>query len=321
MLNKKNLLLIALLSTVLIVGAFTSSAIAEWKPAGPIKLIATFRPGGGVDTQARLIAEEMQKRHGWKIIPENIAGKGGINGLRTLKKGPNDGTVIAMTASEALGYNMIVSKKSGLKLDDFTGLTTTALAQMGIVAMTKKGWKTFHDVVNIAKKGQKIRFGAMSQKLADIAYLLGKAQGVQFNIVSVQGGRAVMNGLVAGDLDVGFVAGIQAKAVRAGDMVNLASGMSIPLTLSPNAPLMKEFGVEFDGDAYFMFVAPAGVPKEAQQAIIDAIVGIVQDPSTKAGGYIKKAFGKATTLNGAELKRFLVDQYRASSTLLKAVSQ
>jgi tripartite-type tricarboxylate transporter receptor subunit TctC len=319
--NRKNLLLIALLSTVLIVGAFTSSAIAEWKPAGPIKLIATFRPGGGVDTQARLIAEEMQRRHGWKIIPENIAGKGGINGLRTLKKGPNDGTVIAMTASEALGYNMIVSKKSGLKLDDFTGLTTTALAQMGIVAMTKNGWKTFHDIVAIAKKGQKIRFGAMSQKLADIAYLLGKAQGVQFNIVSVRGGRAVMNGLNAGDLDVGFVAGIQAKAVRAGDMVNLASGMSFPLTLSPNAPLMTEFGVQFNGDAYFMFAAPAGIPKEAEQAIVGAIAEIVHDPSTKAGGYIKKAFGKATTLRGAEFQRFLEEQYQASHKLLKAVSQ
>ena len=130
-----------------------------------------------------------------------------------------------------------------------------------------------------------------------------------------------MNGLNAGDLDVGFVAGIQAKAVRAGDMVNLASGMSFPLTLSPKAPLMTEFGVQFNGDAYFMFAAPAGVPKEAQQAIVGAIVEIVQDPSTKAGGYIKKAFGKATTLNGAELQRFLDDQYRASSKLLKAVSQ
>ena len=117
------------------------------------------------------------------------------------------------------------------------------------------------------------------------------------------------------------MAGIQAKAVRAGDMVNLASAMSMPLTLSPNAPLIKEFGVEFVGDAYFMFVAPAGIPTEAQQAITKAIVEIAHDPSTKAGGYIKKAFGKATTLNGPDLQRFLDDQVRDSLKLLKVVSQ
>ena len=321
MLKGKMLSLIAVLTVVIVAVVCSSAGAVEWKPSGPIKLIATFKAGGGVDTQARLIAEEMQKRYGWKIIPENIAGKGGINGLRTLKKGPNDGTVIAMTASESLGYNMVVSKKAGLKLDDFTGLTTTALAQIGIVALTSKGWQTFHDVVDAAKKGQQIRFGAMSQKLADIAYLLGKAQGVQFNIVMAKGGRGVMNGLNAGDLDVGFVAGIQANAVRAGDMVNLASGMSIPLTLSPKAPLMKEFGVEFVSDAYFMFAAPAGLPQAAQQAITNAIAEVVHDPSTKAGGYIKKAFGQATTLNGADLELFLNDQSQASKKLLKAVSE
>ena len=94
---------------------------------------------------------------------------------------------------------MTVSKKSGLKLDDFTGLTTTALAQMGIVAMTKKGWKTFHDVVNIAKKGQKIRFGAMSQKLADIAYLLGKAQGVLCGGKGADGVKVSRYGYSAGE--------------------------------------------------------------------------------------------------------------------------
>jgi tripartite-type tricarboxylate transporter receptor subunit TctC len=110
-----------------------------------------------------------------------------------------------------------------MQLKDFTTLTTTAGFQMGIVALTSKGWKTFNDVIKVAKEGQKIRFGVISAKLADIAYLLGKANGVQFNIVMAKGGKSVMNGLNAGDIDVGFVAGIQATAVEAGDMVNLAS--------------------------------------------------------------------------------------------------
>ena len=48
----------------------TSGAVAEWKPSGPITMLIAFAAGGGADTQARMIAEELEKRHGWQIIPE-----------------------------------------------------------------------------------------------------------------------------------------------------------------------------------------------------------------------------------------------------------
>jgi tripartite-type tricarboxylate transporter receptor subunit TctC len=321
MFDRKSLALIAILTAALIGGVFSHPALAEWQPSGPIKLMIGFKAGGGADTQARLVAEELEARYGWKLIPEQVTGKGGLNLLKALKKSPNDGTVIGMQVSEALGYNMIAAKKSGLSLDDFTGLTTTAGFQMGIVAKTDKGWKTFHDVVKAAKGGQSIRFGVMSPKLADLAYLAGKASGVDFNIVSAKGGKGVMNGLNAGDIDVGFVAGIQAKAVAAGDMVNLASGLSVPLTQSPEAPLLKDFGVAYNADGYFLFIAPAGLPDEARQAISNAIAEIVMDPSTKAGGFVKKAFGEATTLKGEELDRFLEAQAKSAKALLEAASE
>jgi len=321
MFDRKSLTLVAIVSVALIVGVLSSPAIAEWQPSGPIKLMIGFKAGGGADTQARLVAEDLQARHGWKLIPEQDTGKGGINLLKSLKDSPNDGTVIGMIVSEALGYNLVVAKDSGVKVEDFTPLTTTAGFQMGIVAKTGKGWKTFRDVLKTAKEGQAIRFGVMSPKLADIAYLLGKANGVEFNIVSAKGGKGVMDGLNAGDIDVGFVAGIQTKAVASGDMVNLASGLSEPLKQSPEAPLLKDLGVEFNADGYFMFVAPAGLPEEVRRAISDAIAEIIMDPSTKSGGYVKKAFGEATAMRGADLDRFVAGEAKAAKALLEAASE
>ncbi len=321
MFNRKSFVLIAVLGTALIVGAFSSSAIADWKPSGPIKMMIAFKAGGGADTQARLIAEELQTRHGWKIIPSQVTGKGGLNLAKTLKKSPNDGTVIGILVSETLGYNLVAAKKSGLKLSDFTPLTTTAGFEMGIVALTSKGWKTLSDVIKAAKGGQKIRFGVMSPRLADIAYLLGKNNGVEFNIVMAKGGKGVMNGLNAGDIDVGFVAGIQAKAVKAGDMVNLASARSEPLKQSPEAPLLKDFGVDFPSDGYFMFLAPAGLPNGARKVISDAIEEIVMDASTKAGGFLNKAFGGAVIIKGKDLDQYLANEFEASKVLLKKASE
>ena len=307
----------ALASAILLTGA----AAAEWAPPGPIKLMIAFRAGGGADTQARLIAEALEAELGWKFIPEQVTGKGGINMAAALKDQPNDGTVIGMGVTETFGYNMAASPNSGMKPSDFTGLTTTAGFQMGVVARSSKGWSSFADVIVAAKGGQKLRFGAMSPKLADLAYLLGKAQGVDFNVVSVRGGKAVMDGVNAGDLDLGFMAGIQQKGVTAGDLVNLASALSVPLEQTPEAPTFADLGVEFNADGYFVFVGPAGMPPDARDALANAIASVSSDESSKVGGIIKKAFGGAAIISGDDLTNLLKDGYLKADELLDVASQ
>ncbi len=298
----------------------TGALAADWTPPGPIKLMIGFRAGGGADTQARLIAEALEENKGWKFIPEQVTGKGGINLAAALKDQPNDGTAIGMVVTETLGYNMAASN-SGLTPQDFTGLTTTAGFQMGVVALSSKGWKSFDDVVAAAKGGAELRFGAMSPRLADLAYLVGKAQGVDFNIVSVRGGKGVMDGVNAGDLDLGFMAGIQAKGVAAGDLVNLASALSTPLVQTPDAPTFKDLGVEFNADGYFVFIGPAGMPAEARDALASAIAEIVADENSKAGGIVKKAFGGAATISGDELTALLDGDFANAGKLLEAASE
>ncbi len=107
---------------------------------------------------------------------------------------------------------------------------------MGIVSVTTTGWGSITDVIAAAKAGEELCFGMTSPKLSDLAYLLGKAQWVEFNIVQVSGGKAVMGGVNADDPDLGFVVGVQGKEVAAGDLVNVASALSAPLVQTPEAP-------------------------------------------------------------------------------------
>lgn len=302
---------------------FSNSALAteQWQPSGPIKLLIGFKAGGGSDTQARLIAEELEARKGWKIIPEQVTGKGGLNLAKALTKSTNDGTVIGLVVTETLGYNLKAARKSGMTLADFTPLVTTAGFQMGIIAKPEKGWKTMHDVIKAAKNGEKIRFGSFSPRMSDLAYLVGKSNGVNFNIVSVKGGKAVLNGINAGDLDIGWASGVQNKAVLAGDLVNLASAINEPLKVSPNAPLLKDLGVAFDAQGYFMFIAPAGIPDNARATISQAIEEIVTDKTTKVGKMIERAFLGATVIKGTKLDEVMAADAINAEKLLKAASE
>ncbi len=313
----KKILKAALLATFSV--ALISVAHADghgWKPSGPIKMIIAFAAGGGADTQARLIADDIQTATGWEVIPEQVTGKGGVNALVALKDMPADGTAIAMVVTESLGYNAAASKGSGIVPSGFTGLTTTAGFQMGVVAKADKGWSSFEDMLAEAKNGN-LRFGTMSPRLSDLAFLLGEAQGVEFNIVQVAGGRAVMNGVQAGDMDLGFMAGIQRKGVASGDLVNLASALSEPLVQTPDAPTFADLGVQFNADGYFVFVAPGGMDPKARDAITAAIVEATK--SGQASGMINNAFGGAVTIQGAELDALLQSDFESASALMAAV--
>lgn len=309
--------LMTLLSAVILtLGSAVGSFAEGWAPDGPIKLVIAFRAGGGADTQARLIAEQIQADTGWEIIPEQITGKGGINALVALKDMPADGTTIAMVVTESLGYNMAAAKGAGLEPGQFTGLSTTAGFQMGIVSTSGKGWTTVEDAIAAAKDGTALRFGAMSPRLADLAYLLGEAHGVEFNIIEVKGGKAVMNGVTAGDMDLGFMAGIQAKGVAAGELVNLASALSVPLKQTPEAPTFADLGVDFNADGHFVFVAPGGVPEAARAALTAAIVKASNEG--KAAGMISKAFGGTLNIQGAELDALMQAGFDEAGALMQA---
>ncbi|WP_204114479.1 Bug family tripartite tricarboxylate transporter substrate binding protein [Shimia biformata] len=297
----------------------TASLAADWSPPGPIKMVIAFAAGGGADTQARLIAEELEARHGWKIIPEQVTGKGGLNAVNTLKDGATDGTVIGMIVTETLGYNMAAAKAG--QPTDVTPITTTAGTQMAIVALASKGWKTFGDVIEAARAGEDIRFGVMTGMLGDLAYVTGKENGVDFNIISVRGGKAVMNGLNAGDMDIGFGAGIQAKAVAAGDMVELASARSEPLKASPDAPLLSDFGVSFVNETAFLFAGPPNMDPAARDAIAAAIAEVVTTEGGKANAFITKGFGGPVVISGAELEMAVQKDFDASGALIAAAAE
>lgn len=309
--------LLKILTVVFAMASLSISQAADWQPPGPIKLMIAFAAGGGADTQARLIAEDLEASTGWKFIPENVTGKGGVNLLNAMKGMPNDGTVIGIVVTESLAYNRIAAKGAGLELGDFTPLTTTAGFQMGVVATSDSGLASFDDVVTAAKSGKDIRFGAMSPKLADIAYLLGKAHDIDFNIVMLKGGKAVMNALNAGDVDIGWGAGIQTRAVMAGDMVNLISGLDTPLDASPDAPLIADLGVPFNAAGYFMFVAPGGMADDVRSALAEQLAAVASNPDSKAGGLINKAFGGPSIIMGEELDAMLVSDSAASVELMK----
>ncbi len=299
-------------------GLMAHGANAEWKPKGPISLMIGFAPGGGVDTLAREIISELEKRKGWKIIPSNVAGRGGALMARKLKGMPNDGTALGMAITGSFGYGMLASKNPGYGAADFTYLATATAGQLGIMAKASKGWKTWGDVIKAAKS-KTLKFGGMTSQHADVNFLLEQKFGVKFNTVLMRGGRAVLNALNAGDIDIGYGAGIQARAVRAGDIVNLVSGMSERLKVSPDAPTLMEIGIPYALGNFMLFVGPKGMPAETRKTLADAIAAIINDPNTKASKFVSSRYSGPLVFTGKQLDDMMAKRLKDAKTLMNTM--
>ncbi|GHF70642.1 tripartite tricarboxylate transporter substrate-binding protein [Seohaeicola zhoushanensis] len=278
-----------------------ASNAGDWAPPGPITMMIGFAAGGGADTQARLIAQGIEAKYGWKILPQQVTGNSGLSLAAELAKAPADGTAIGMVVSESLTYSALAAGDPNLQLDKFTPLATTASFELGLVAMADGAFNSWDRVAEAAKAGTPIRFGIASDRQADVAYLFGKSAGIDFNIVPVKGGAGVMNGLRGGDIDIGWVAGAQSKAVQQGEMVNIASGIPAKLKDSPDAPTITDLGSTFYLDGYFMFIAPGNLDPAAREALGAAINDVLNDPATEAHALVAKGFGGADVITGEAL--------------------
>jgi len=98
--------LFAAAAAISIAASAVSVQAQDWTPPGRIKLMIAFAAGGGADTQARLIATELENRLGWEFILEQVTGKGGVNLLVEMQDEAKDGTVIGNIVTESMGYNL-----------------------------------------------------------------------------------------------------------------------------------------------------------------------------------------------------------------------
>ncbi|WP_323766936.1 tripartite tricarboxylate transporter substrate binding protein [Marinovum sp.] len=298
-----------------------SAAVAEWAPTGPVKVLIGFAAGGGADSLARLIAEDIEADYGWTLIPENLPGSGGAVMARAVKDAAADGQTIGVGITDTFAYGLLATRDPGYAVEDFTYLSTIAGTQMGVVAKADRGWETMSDVIEAAKSGETISFGTMTPRLADAAYYIGKVNGVDFNIVSgYKGGRAVLNAITADDVDVGWVAGPQKAGVQSGDLRNLVNGEDQPLAVSPDAQELSEIGVAFAFGATFLAMAPAGLSEDAESALSEAIATVIAKEGSKSNAFINRVFAlKVKTGDAAH--DFVEQELADAEALLDATAE
>ena len=108
-----------------------SPAIAQNYPAGPMRMIVPFPPGGGTDILARAIAQKLNEAWSVPVIVDNRGGANGTIGAAAAAKAAPDGHTLLLVPS---GFAVNPSIYKNLPFDSLKDLApVTQLAASPLV--------------------------------------------------------------------------------------------------------------------------------------------------------------------------------------------
>ena len=249
---------------VLSVGVFAQQAY----PNKPIKMIAPYPPGGGVDNVARLIAERLSVRIGQTIAVENRPGAGATIGADALAKSPSDGYTLMLGSITDYAIAPHVHKNLGFDMQrDFIPIVEVGFGTVGLVVNADLPVKNVQELIALAKaEPGKLSYASSgiggSQHLN--AEMFMQMTGVQLVHVPYKGTTQFLPDLMSGRVQLS-VDSMPAHLphIKSGKIRALAVATRARVPILPDVPTMAQAGVPgYETATNYTLFAPTGTPAD-----------------------------------------------------------
>lgn len=239
-------------------------AQGNW-PSKPVRIIASFAPGGSSDLVARQIAQHLSTRYGQQFVVENRAGAGGNIGVDFVAKSAPDGYTLGLATSGPLANNKSLYAK--MPFDAAKDLTPIALVgEIPLVIAVNPAVKAVNLREFVALSKAKPSASPVSNPgNGTIGHLATEAlrinTGARLQAVPYKGDSPAMTDAISGAVDgvsapvTSLMANIEAKKLKA-----LAVTSKARFSGLPNVPTAKEQGVNLEATVWSALVGPAGLP-------------------------------------------------------------
>lgn len=298
--------------------ATCAAASAQNFPAKEVTLVVNYGAGGNTDVAARAVARGMEKSLEKPVVVQNRAGALGTLGPSFVAKQKPDGYTIGMVT-----YSTIAITPHLLTVDytakDFEFLAGVGRYRYGVAVRADAPYKNIADLVQAAKAGKGIFFGAPSAPNNLALLELGRKTGGKFEQVSYKSGSETVNALLGGQVEVIVQNPSDVMSfIKAGKVRLLASASPVRWPELPDVQTMKEQGFDVEIDSWLGLAAPKGTPK----MVVDKLqASMLQAMNTDE---VKQQFVNAgvdpTALSGKEYNDLLIKGYETMGAAIKAAN-
>ena len=257
------------------------SAFAQTFPVRPIKLIVAFPAGGPTDITMRSLADNASKVLGQTVVIENKPGAGGTLPAQQLQTAPADGYTLAQIPLGVfrLPYTTKINWDPVKDISYVINLTGYAF---GIVVPADSPLKSWTHFVGWAKANPgRLTYGSTGTLTSPhlTTELIAQELGIQLQHVPYKGSadlaQAILGGHVMAAADsTGF-----APLVESGKLRVLNTWGEKRLPRFPDAPTLKELGLNIVQASPFGIGAPKGTPPAVVKRLHDAFKKAMEEPS------------------------------------------
>jgi tripartite-type tricarboxylate transporter receptor subunit TctC len=302
------------LAAALLLGALhvAPAAAAEW-PDRPVRLVVGYPPGGGTDTVARVLAQELTKVLNQSVIVENRAGASGTIATQQVVRAEPDGyTVLFATASPLTGAPLTVKGLTYDPLKDLIPVTLIGGGPFILVANPKFPPNTLPELISYARAhpGQ-VNYASPGIMTANYFFseLLNMQAGIKTVHVPYKGSAALINDLMAGQVQYTLdTPGTTLPLIHAGKLKALAIFSKKRLDRAPDIPTAVEGGYpDMVGGSWYGLLLPKGTPP----AIVDALYRATK--KALAGDGVRKAMEDRDVIvqgtTPAEFKQYIEAEF------------
>lgn len=265
---------------------FSGLLQAQEFPTRTVRIVVPFTPAGPVDILGRVIAERLAARWKTGAIVDNRPGAGTVIGTDLVAKAPPDGYTLLLAVTSHAVNATLVDKLPFDPVKDFAPVVLAATAQNILVVNPSMNARSPGDLIALAKASPgKLNAGSPGQgtTLHLAAEMLKSAAGIDFAIIHYKGSQPAMNAVLSGEVSFMFDAGTVIPHAQAGKLRVLAVTGPKRSPILPEAPTMIESGLPgFEVVSWYGFLAPAGTPRTAIEALNKAINEALLDPEVRA---------------------------------------
>lgn len=290
-----------------------------WRPTREVELVIPFAVGGGSDLMARVIQRIMTEERLVPVAvnPVNRPGGGGAVGIAYVAASRRNDphTLVAVNGTTQITPILVPTART---LSEVRPIANVMLDDFLLVVRADSPHATAAAFAAAARaappRGISFATGGTTDQMA--ITVLGRALGVEFNMVNFNSGGEALTALLGGHVQASvgnpleFMGHLRSRALRALGVFRDSRFADLP-----EVPTMREQGIAAENFQMWRGIAvPRGVPDAAAAYWTEVMQKVVASEAWKR--YLRENVASEAPIFGADFVRFLERQERLYRDLL-----
>lgn len=258
---------------------------AQNYPVRTVRVMVPTAPGGGSDTQARLIARRFTETLGQPFVVDNRPGASGAIGAEIVARSPADGYTLLFGTAQVPVSQLLAKKMLFDFTRDFAPISQVSSAPQYLMVHPSVPARSVAEFVVLAKKNPgKMNGGSSGTGSANhIAMeMLNQAAGIRITHIPYRSGAPSIAALMAGETDFTFSGAVTALPhVRSGKVRGLAVTSLKRTAAAPDLPTLDSLYPGYESANWYAMFAPAGTPPAIVSRLHAETVAALKSPDIR----------------------------------------